>query len=476
MVELSIRQIEVIKRDIGQANIFFSHLQDDLIDHVCCDVEYEMQAGLTFEMAYQKVRSAIGINGLRQIQENTLLLIDKNYRIMKTTMKIAGTIAPILLAFAALFKIEHWPGAGIMLVLGFFILTFFLLPSAVYVNYREVSNKTRLLAHISGLIAAILVSVGFLFKIQHWPGAGWLLLTGMSAAALVYLPAVIIGKYHQKGHSYLIFALIGGIAFLAGVVFKMSHWPGASILNLAGSLLLFGIAFPMYIYQEYKHHETVSRNFIFFIIVCFWIVIPMLMLKMNLSADYMKNFWQAEKENRLILQHLSDKNQLLYQQIHTKTSDKKLVQTIDKIRYRTDSLYQYINQVKRDVIYANTPHVNQTGDINLEDLPDAENNNQARTILFERKEAEKIRLQIDSYREFLVSNITQSSNTTDFINQMLSTSIHSLPGRDASWETYKLWSSSVITTINRLSNLQENIRLAEREALVTIQLKMKIEE
>jgi hypothetical protein len=122
MYELTITNIEFLTREIRSSGITYSHLQDDLIDHVCCDVENEMLQGLPFDKAYERVKQKIGIDGLNRIQENTMLLIDKNYRIMKTLMKISGVLAPILIALGTMFKMEHWPAAGILIVIGFFIL------------------------------------------------------------------------------------------------------------------------------------------------------------------------------------------------------------------------------------------------------------------------------------------------------------------------------------------------------------------
>ena len=48
MPELSFQNIEDISLDIRRQEITFSHLADELIDHICCDVENEMQKGLSF--------------------------------------------------------------------------------------------------------------------------------------------------------------------------------------------------------------------------------------------------------------------------------------------------------------------------------------------------------------------------------------------------------------------------------------------
>ncbi|HNX67259.1 MAG TPA: hypothetical protein PKH02_10280, partial [Bacteroidales bacterium] len=110
MPDLTIQNIELITRDVRMQEISFSHLADELIDHICCDVEHEMRGGLSFNEAYRKVNGKIGGRRLKEIQEETLYAVDTKYRKMKSTMKFSGVCGTILLGFAALFKIMHWPG------------------------------------------------------------------------------------------------------------------------------------------------------------------------------------------------------------------------------------------------------------------------------------------------------------------------------------------------------------------------------
>ena len=60
MPELSFQNIEDISLDIRRQEITFSHLADELIDHICCDVENEMQKGLSFTDAYGRVKQKMG--------------------------------------------------------------------------------------------------------------------------------------------------------------------------------------------------------------------------------------------------------------------------------------------------------------------------------------------------------------------------------------------------------------------------------
>ena len=222
---LNTSNIEFLKKEIGSSGLTYSHLMDELIDHVCCDVEYEMRNGLPFAKAYEMVKNKIGIEGLERIQHETLYLIDKKYRIMKNTMKISGLIAPILLAFGSLSKIQHWPWAGILLVLGFFLLSFVFLPSAIYVSYKEVSNRTKKWTHLIGFLGTFFISVGFLFKIQHWPSAGIAITIGILMICLLFLPMVLRNRLKSEHDSvpkfiYLI-AFAGLLIYLIAVPFQV---------------------------------------------------------------------------------------------------------------------------------------------------------------------------------------------------------------------------------------------------------------
>lgn len=58
---LNVSQIDRIEKQVQLAGISFSHLPDDLIDHICCDVETRMDKGETFDQAFEKVKVEIGI-------------------------------------------------------------------------------------------------------------------------------------------------------------------------------------------------------------------------------------------------------------------------------------------------------------------------------------------------------------------------------------------------------------------------------
>ena len=83
---LNSKHIRLIEADVENARITINNLSQELVDHICCEVESLMSSGKSFEEAYTIIKEQAGIKVLQQIQENTLYLIDKKYKTMKSTI------------------------------------------------------------------------------------------------------------------------------------------------------------------------------------------------------------------------------------------------------------------------------------------------------------------------------------------------------------------------------------------------------
>ena len=255
MNELGIAQVNLISRDVRRHRITFTHLCDDLIDHICCDVENEMENGLSFEKAYKKVKDKIGIRGLNKIQEETLYSVDTKYRRMKNTMKITGIAGTVLLSLAVIFKIMHWPAASVMMVMGIFLLVALFMPASMMVLWKETKSGKYLLLFISAFLACTFFIVGVLFKIQHWPGAGVLISLAIISGAVIFLPLLLAMKLQEDDKSskrtVYVLAFITTLLYLGHIWFRFMHWPMASLLFAISAVLLI-ITVPWYTYLEWK--------------------------------------------------------------------------------------------------------------------------------------------------------------------------------------------------------------------------------
>ena len=65
---------------------------------------------------------------------------------MKQKIYILGVITAIILTTGAILKVNHWPGAGILMTAGTLILVFIFIPVALIDNFKaEGNSKNRLL-------------------------------------------------------------------------------------------------------------------------------------------------------------------------------------------------------------------------------------------------------------------------------------------------------------------------------------------
>src|ERR1041385_2073043 len=135
-MELTAAQIAFIRQDIQQKGITMNDLSDSLLDHLCCAIEND--TGTDFYEAYSKALHAFGNEGLKKIQQQTILLtILKTEVTMKKTMYVMGYIAVCLISTGLLFKVQQWTGAAIMLTLGIALLNLAFLPMYFYQRYKK---------------------------------------------------------------------------------------------------------------------------------------------------------------------------------------------------------------------------------------------------------------------------------------------------------------------------------------------------
>jgi hypothetical protein len=351
MPELSIRNIDQITNDIRSEEITFSHLIDDLIDHVCCDVEYEMTAGLNFSEAYKSVKRKMGSERrLREIQEETLYAVDTKYRNMKNTMKISGITGTMIFGVAALFKIQHWPYAGIMLTLGAIILAFVFMPSSLTVLWKETHNMKRLLIYISAFLSGFTFICGTLFKVQHWPMAGLLLLISVASICFLLIPSLLVNRLNNKETAHkrpaYICGAFGAILYAIGLLFKIQHWPAATFLMVAGLVILGIIALPWYTWITWKSEENVTPKFIFIIITAFLILLPGMLINLNLQGRYENGYYPHLEKQNLLLKSLTQQNTSFLQN----HKDSSCYGELEKVHLNTAEVTGLISAIESNLI------------------------------------------------------------------------------------------------------------------------------
>ncbi|MDP4224439.1 MAG: hypothetical protein Q8868_14120 [Bacteroidota bacterium] len=350
MPELTPENIERISRDVRKQEITYSHLADELIDHICCDVEYEMEAGLNFPEAYWKVRQKIGPRRLKEIQEETLYAVDTKYRHMKNIMKISGTAGAILFGFAALFKIEHWPGAGLMMTLGSILLALIFMPSSLGVLWKETKSSKRIILFVSTFFTTGFFIFGTLFKVQHWSGAGILL--GLSAifGLLLFTPSLLVSELsdqeRRNKRAAYITGVAGSILFAAGLFLKIQHWAGSALCMIIGIIIVGLIAFPLYVWIEWKDEARISSKFIFIIIGSIAIILPGAMMNLSLQHSYEAGFFPHQDQEQALYKYLAGHNKSVLSQYR----DSACFQLMEQLHSKTDGLLSSIGNIQTKMV------------------------------------------------------------------------------------------------------------------------------
>lgn len=221
MYTLSEQQIDFILCDIKSRGVEMEELQTDLLDHICCIIESELEPDGDFESFYRKIIPRFFKKELREIEEETILLLTfKNYYAMRKTMITTGTISVLSMIFGSFFKIMHWPGANVMLLMGIALASLVFLPLMFILKTSESNSSREKIVLGAGVVFGILVSLSTLFKVLHWPGANIMWFLSLGTLFFAYIPVYFFTGIRNPETklntitSTVLLMLAGGLLFL----------------------------------------------------------------------------------------------------------------------------------------------------------------------------------------------------------------------------------------------------------------------
>lgn len=132
---------------------------------------------------------------------------------MKRSVYFLGIACANLMLAGSLFKVFHWPGANVLLVLAVALFALVFLPVALYNSYRE-QQRYRTLYIVTFLVfASGMLSV--LFKVLHWPGANIIMTLSLPLPFLLFLPVYLYHTRKEKKYGTGFQGIMFGLVFLA---------------------------------------------------------------------------------------------------------------------------------------------------------------------------------------------------------------------------------------------------------------------
>lgn len=221
MYVLTDEQIAFIRNDIRRNGIELEELQLDLLDHICCVIETEHTAENDFETFYRSILPRFYKRSLREIQEEThLLLTFKNYYAMKKVMFMSGAFSAFTVLIGSLFKIMHWPGAALLFVIAIALFSFVFLPILSVIRIKEQTLTKDKIVITSAAIFGSAISLAILFKVMHWPFATILWTISLGILFFLFLPVYFFGGIRNPATktntivSSILILIAGGLLFL----------------------------------------------------------------------------------------------------------------------------------------------------------------------------------------------------------------------------------------------------------------------
>jgi len=190
---LNDQQIDHIINDIRARGVEMESLQNDLLDHVCCIIENKLEESGDFERFYESIIKTFYKKELKEIEEETITLLNnKHYYAMKKIMIGSGIISALLLSMGIILKFMHMPGAAVGIFTGVVTFSLIFLPLMFLLKLKEKeSSRDKILLGLGSLVT-ILISMAILFKMLHWPYANMMGLVSVGILILIYLPINLV--------------------------------------------------------------------------------------------------------------------------------------------------------------------------------------------------------------------------------------------------------------------------------------------
>lgn len=200
-MKLTPEQVSIIRAHVDHSKINIDSLKDDVLDHLCCVVEILMDRGKDFEAAVRQALQELAPDGLDQIQHETMFLLNSTKIIlMKKIMYSVGLISSIAISVGFLMKLLHLPGADELITYGLLSFGLLFIP-LLAINYFKTTVQGVLserLRTFFGLASGLIISLGITFKLFHIILADQLLITGMLLFSFGFLPFLFFTMYRKS--------------------------------------------------------------------------------------------------------------------------------------------------------------------------------------------------------------------------------------------------------------------------------------
>ncbi len=322
-----------------------------------------------------------------------------------------------------------------------------------------------------GIISSFLVLIGVAIKFMHWPGAGILLTIGCVLFALVYAPLLYINKSKIAITKYQkfvnIMALLAMMLIVTGFLFKIQHWPGAGIGLVAGNCLLL-ILIPVLFIHGSKETDVVKKMNFFneAIIIVLLASFSLFMWLMNSGSESPNAIANMELSIVKTDSLITNSNKLTFQTIQRIGSGQ--IDKLEKARLLGNNMFKYIKNLKNEMLMLTEEFKDTTvlDTLHFINLKSKTCSTIPKKVLFacvdkdpSKSKARELRTLLEAYKKALTELVPEKERAG--LNLGLNTDSVKTDEGYKQWEHYTLKTKTLIGALTVLSKLQLDVREAE---------------
>jgi len=209
--------------------------------------------------------------------------------------------------------------------------------------------------HILGIVAASMFLVGTLLRIMHLPASGMLHAVSVLIFNFGYFPLQLIRGYRMVSslldRSYLVYRFITLFIVMFGFVFKIQHWPGAGLLLLLGTYLI-PLFIVFYFYMRIKGKGIIPFRWSDLIITVVAYMIYFYVTRTMVSPNVVDGYVVLEEQYSELNTGLIKANQLIYSGLDSATvsGNEELLQSIRELREISTEMHHITDSLKAGFI------------------------------------------------------------------------------------------------------------------------------
>ncbi|HXB39433.1 MAG TPA: hypothetical protein VNZ49_02755 [Bacteroidia bacterium] len=319
---------------------------------------------------------------------------------------------------------------------------------------------------VSGATSVVLLLAGSLFKIMHWPGASPLLLLGIVTMSFLFLPLIFLLKTREtnSGRDKLITGLgaLMGILLCMATLFKVFHWPGSGVLWILTSAVSIFVFIPVYFFTGIRKPETKVNTIVTSVILIggTGLLFTLTSLKPGRPLEFYT--FAANQDIVATRNYATEQNNIRYDiLLSDSTSAKKDI--TNELRQRTNDLFRKIEKIKLDLV--NSVEETASSEVDYTKLfsPNISYYDYHSEILFDHlgqpsAAITAMKNDINSFNTFIKTNYNKNSFGMINTSGTINTNTD---GREIPWEVFNFDQVSFGSVIRNLTQIQLDIRIVE---------------